>query len=256
MYIDHDPTTPNPLRFHENDLVCGQQKCASSGCYINKVIAAWEAENPGHYLPYNLQFDHDYNFFFYDDKIFYFKEKIFAIETLERMEQQPYLDRGIGDRETMDLLQIDPNAEWVTIRQVLAAQPPGMPAFIQETDAFLVFEDPGQLITTETMSSEILSVMQETFSEYCPEFFDIHHAKNLYTKNDQVYYTHLNGWLKSHILNFGVLLFNPERTFRYAYFYPDTGKPMYTEFMAWFTAALQENWDPDNPVYLPGQNNT
>jgi hypothetical protein len=193
-----DPTSGSIYRYCSDDGMCGHSD--EAGCRRSETIIRWEAEND-RVLPADLHWGIRDQFFFFEDKIYYYKP--FLEKTL--LEDRQNREDALRDNEFLNLLNtvrnFIPNYEEETpvdsiekIRLLAAAAPDGMPLFVEETDNFMVFESPGENLVTEITRS-VLDVVKNSFNgQYIYPPFE--NTDALYINESKAYWADITKWMK------------------------------------------------------------
>jgi hypothetical protein len=193
LVISEDTSESNLLnRYCSDDGSCGHSNDA--GCRRTETMIKWEEEND-QLLPANLVWGARDQFFFFEDKIFYYKpylEKILAEDAnnLNEDNTNPEFVKFLNDMQSLapDYKASELNS-LADIIELVKLGVPGIPKFINETLSFLIFESPGDTLVTE-ITRDVLDAVNATFtSNY--RFCSFTPADALYIKNGVAYWTDL-----------------------------------------------------------------
>jgi hypothetical protein len=226
--VSPTPENPNsaPNRLCSPDGMCGH---GDAGCRRSDTILKWESENSGQYLPADLQWGARDLFFFHQDKLWYDKS---YLETLIAEDLSARSEDLISNTEYINFL--DTFKVWPTensigansleeIRTMISTRPQGLLNFVEETNNFFVFENPGlTLITANNINKSILETIESSFqSSWRFDCFDP--ADCLYIHNGTAYWTDIIrvGSVSSDILQSGISLISSD-TFMFFPFSPLT----------------------------------
>lgn len=207
-------TTPEPVsgsihRYCSDDAACGHSDDA--GCRRTETMVKWEEET-GKLLPAELTWGARDQFFFFEDKIYYYKpflEKLLAEDVINSAEdlKDPAFSKFVSDMKAfVPEYGNDPTTSLDDIRSLISSAPAGMPAFVAETASFFIFEAPGDLLITE-ITRDVLNAVQSSFTgDYRFSCFTI--ADSLYIKDGKAYWTDIARWVavSSEVLKQGVSL--------------------------------------------------
>lgn len=189
---------PAPNRLCSPDGACGH---GDAGCRRSDTILKWESENLGQYLPAELQWGARDLFFFYQDKLWYDKnvlEILIAEDLAVRAEDLISNTEYINFRNMFDVYAPGGTSQGAEsldqIRTMIGTNPNGLLKFVEETDNFFVFENPGlTLVTADNMDRATLDIVQASFqSSWRFDCFDP--ADCLYICNGKAYWTDLLRW--------------------------------------------------------------
>jgi hypothetical protein len=192
------PEVESIYRYCSDDAQCGHSD--EAGCRRSETMVKWEAEN-GRLLPADLSWGARDLFFFFEDKIYYYKpfiEKILSddITNNEEDSKTPEFANYISQLGSYaDDLTADATKTLDDVRSVISAKPAGMLPFVTETENFFVFESPGTDLVTE-ITRDVLNAVQTSFtSDYRFAFSDP--ADALYIKDGKAYWTDLVRWINA-----------------------------------------------------------
>ena len=196
----------SPYRYCSDDGLCGHSD--EAGCRRTETIIKWEEEN-GKLLPADLSWGARDQFFFFEDRIYYYKpflEKLLAedIANLKEDFNNPEFVSFVTEMKNYaPEFANDTTASLDDIRSVIEKSPSGMPVFVTETTKFMVFETPGTELVTE-INRTVLDAVRTTLSDYRFSCFTI--ADCLYLKDGKAYWTDLTRWLNitSDVLKQGI----------------------------------------------------
>lgn len=202
---------PNPHRLCSPDNECGH---GDAGCRRTDTILAWEAENPGQYLPANLVWAVGDSYFVHDGKMFYdkkFLQEKFDKEYRDMLDQ--HMETGanciLADIESIDpslvpVFNVSVHKDMEFVRKLIKARPSGLPPFIKETEKFFVFKDvTNAQVTAANITPEILQKIYNTFivsnpsNFYCFGYEPVTHLfSHYYLSSDKYFFTDLNQWIE------------------------------------------------------------
>lgn len=204
---------PTPVqsvhRYCSDDGACGHSDDA--GCRRTETMVKWEEET-GKILPAELSWGARDQFFFFEDKIYYYKpflEKLLAEDATALAEDlnDPAFSKFVSDMKALaPEYGNDPTTTLDNIRSLISKAPAGMPTFVSETANFFVFETPGEALVTE-ITRDVLNAVQSSFTgEYRFSCFTI--ADALYVKDGKAYWTDVARWVSvtSNVLKQGISL--------------------------------------------------
>ena len=191
-----DPTSASLHRYCSDDGACGHSDDA--GCRRTETMIKWEEET-GKLLPAELTWGARDQFFFFEDKIYYYKpflEKLLAEDVANTTEdlKDPAFSKFVSDMKAFaPEYGNDPTTTLDDVRTLISKAPAGMPTFVEETASFFVFEAPGTELVTE-ITRDVLNAVQSSFtSEYRFSCFTI--ADALYIKDGKAYWADVARWV-------------------------------------------------------------
>jgi hypothetical protein len=216
--VSPTPENPNsaPNRLCSPDGMCGH---GDAGCRRSDTILKWESENSGQYLPAELQWGARDLFFFHQDKLWYDKSYLETLIAEDLSTRSADLTSNAEYINFLDTFKVWPTEDTIgadsleEIRTMIGTRPQGLLTFIEETDNFFVFENPGLiLVTASTISKATIDTVNSCFqSSWRFDCFDP--ADCLYTYNGKAYWTDLLRWgsANSDILQLGISLLNIDK---------------------------------------------
>lgn len=202
---------PNPDRLCSPGNECGH---GDAGCRRTDTILAWEAENPGQYIPADLSWGTGDLYFKHDAKLFYDKLHLQSKFDKEYASMVAYHSADGTKSILADIENIDPSYVSVFnvivkkdldfIRRIIKSRPAGLPPFIKETDRFFVFKDvTGNQVNAETLDQNMLQKIYDTFvTGNQSNFFCFGYEPvvdlffHYYLKSDKLFFTDLNYWIE------------------------------------------------------------
>ena len=196
----------SPHRYCSDDGMCGHSDDA--GCRRTETMVKWEEEN-NRILPADLAWGARDQFFFFEDRIYYYKpflEKVLAEDVsnlAEDLNNPAFVSFVTEMKNYAPEFANDATSSLDDVRSVIAKAPAGMPTFVTETANFMVFETPGNELVTE-INRTVLDAVQATFGDYRFSCFTI--ADALYLKDGKAYWTDLTRWVNitSDVLKQGI----------------------------------------------------
>ena len=216
--VSPTPENPNsaPNRLCSPDGMCGH---GDAGCRRSDTILKWESENSEQYLPADLQWGARDLFFFHQDKLWYDKSYLETLIAEDLSTRSADLVSNTEYINFLDTFKVWPTEDTIgadsleEIRTMIGTRPQGLLTFIEETDNFFVFENPGlTLVTADTINKTTINIVNSCFqSSWRFDCFDP--ADCLYIHDGKAYWTDLLRWgsAKSDILQLGISLLNIDR---------------------------------------------
>jgi hypothetical protein len=181
------PVVPDPNRLCSSDAECGH---GDAGCRRTDTILVWEQEF-NKYVTGSEYWGMNDSFFEFEGVSYYYKpflQKFIDSDKIAMAEEEVTLKSIIPDFDASNMSFVDMNT-------VIQAAPSGMPAFLDQTDDFYMFDSVGtNLITDETLTRDLLTKIQNTFftGQYSIPCFGM--CDSLYEKDGNLYWTDLCRW--------------------------------------------------------------